>query len=114
MGQAATERAAHADRIMRDIPHHQGQEVAQRPVADRLVEIGMACAGADAEHIAVEFNVIQSVDEVDVDQMAWPREPEGHGWHQALPAGQDSSVFRCVFCQQRDGFFHRPGSVIVK
>ena len=49
MREAAAERAAVADRIMRDVAHHVGEQLAERTFADRAVECRMAHAGADDE-----------------------------------------------------------------
>ena len=56
---AAAERAAGADRMMRDVAHHRGQQAAERPVLHRLLERGVAHAGADAELAVLDLEIVQ-------------------------------------------------------
>ncbi len=69
MRDAAAERAARSDRIVRDVAHHRGQEPPERPVHHRLVEGGMAHAGADAELVAIDRQARKRLDAVDVDEV---------------------------------------------
>ena len=94
---AAAERAAGADRMMRDVAHHRGEQAAERAVLHRLLERRMAHAGADAELAVLDLEAVELGDAVDVDQMLRPRQPERHGRHQALPAGQHAAVVVGVF-----------------
>ena len=54
MRQAAAEGAAGADRIMRDVAHDVGEQLAERAFADRLVKCRMAHAGADRKLAAFD------------------------------------------------------------
>ena len=106
--QAAAERAAVADRIMGDVAHHVGEQLAERALADRAVERGMAHTRADHELAVGDGEPIERIDAVDVDEMSRLGEPERHGRHQALAAGEHASVLRGDFGEQRhrliDGF----------
>ena len=77
---------------MRDVAHHVGEQFAERPVADRPVKRGVAHAGADEELAVGDREAIERGDAVDVDEMRGLGEPERHGRHQALPAGQHAAV----------------------
>ncbi len=103
MGKAAAERAAVADREVGDVADHIGEELAERPVADRLVECGMPHAGADAELAVGNRKALERRDIINVDKMARLGEPERHGRHQALAAGQYPAILRRHLGQQRDG-----------
>ena len=61
MRQAAAEGAAHADRIMRDVARHLGEECAERIIDHGFVERGMAHARADAQRLAVARNPVEPV-----------------------------------------------------
>ena len=54
MGDAAAERAAGADRIVRDVTHDRGKQLAERPVDHRLVERRVAHARADRQPVAID------------------------------------------------------------
>ena len=86
---------------MRDVMHHVGEQLAERAVADRLVERGVAHAGADAELAVRDREPVERRDAVDVDEMRRLGEPERHGRHQALAAGQHAAVVRGNFGEQR-------------
>ena len=79
MRQAAAERAAVADRIMGDMAHHVGQQLAERPVADRAMERGVAHAGADRKLAVHNRDAVERRDAVDIDEMA-PAWPAGTPW----------------------------------
>ena len=104
MGDAAAERAAGADRMMRDMADHRREQPAERAVLDRLLERGMADAGADAEPAVLNHDAIEPVDAVDVDEMLRPRQPERHGRNEALPAGQHAAVVVGKFGEQSQRF----------
>ena len=97
MGQAAAKRAAHPDRIMRDVADDKRQQLPQRTFHHRLVKGGMAHPGTDREGIAIDGEPVEALDLVDVDQMGRPRHPERHDRHQALAARQDTAVKRREF-----------------
>ncbi len=60
MRDAAAERAAGADRMMRDVAHHLAQQAAERAVHHRLMERGMAHAGADAQLAVLNLEVVRA------------------------------------------------------
>ena len=89
MRQAAAERAAIADRIMRYMTHHVGQKLSQRPFANRPVECGVTNAGADDKFVADDGNAVERFDAVYIDKVCGLSEPERHGRNEALAAGED-------------------------
>ena len=84
---------------MGDMAHHVGQELAERAVANRPVKRRMAHAGADDELAVGDGEAIERGDAVDVDEMAGLGEPERHGRHQRLAAGEHAAVVRGDFGQ---------------
>ncbi len=99
---------------MGDVAHHVGEQLAERPVADRPVERGMAHAGADDELAVRDREPVERRDAVDVDQMRRLGEPERHGRHQALAAGQHAAVLRRDLGEQRDGLIDGFRRVVAK
>ena len=114
MRHAAAEGAAGADRMMRDAAHDRGEQLAERTVAHRLVERRMAHAGADAELAAVDRDLVQLLDAVDVDEVRRLRQPERHDRHEALPARQHPAVVGRDLRQHRDRFVERLRRVVAK
>ena len=114
VGDTAAEGAAGADRAVRDVAHHRRQQAAERAVLDRLLERGMADAGADAEPAVLDPDAVELADAVDVDQMLRPRQPERHGRHQALPAGQHAAVVLGVAGEQVERFRDGLGGVVLE
>ena len=92
MGDAAAERAARADGMMRDVAHDGREQVSERTLDHRLVKGGMAHAGADAQLAALDGETRERLDPVDVDEMGGTREPERHDGNEALPAGEHAPV----------------------
>ena len=99
---------------MRDVAHHRCEQAAERAVLDRLLERGMADAGADAEPAVLDPDAVELADAVDVDQMLRPRQPERHGRHQALPAGQHAAVVVGVAGEQVQRFRDGLGGVVLE
>src|SRR3972149_1679929 len=62
-------RAAHADRIMRDVARHLREQRAERIVDHGLMKRGVAHARADAQHLTVGHDSIEACDLVDVDEV---------------------------------------------
>ena len=93
---------------MGDMAHDLAQELAERTVADRPMECRMAHARADDELAAFDRQPVERLDAVDVDEMRRLGEPERHGGHQALAAGEHAAVLRRQFGEHRhrlvDGF----------
>jgi hypothetical protein len=114
MGDAAAERAAGADRIMRDVADDIGQEAAERAVLDRLLKHHVADTRPDAELAVLDCEAVEFGHAVDVDQMARTCQAEGHRRHQALPTGEHPAVVIGEFRQQIQRFVDGFGSVIVE
>ena len=64
----------------------------------------MADAGADAQPAVLDLDAVELADAVDVDQMLRPRQPERHGRHEALPAGQHAAVVVGVLARAGPAF----------
>ena len=112
MGEAAAKRAAGADRIMRDVPHHEGEQIAQRPGRDRPVERRVTDAGADCERVVLDRESVEPRDLVDVDEMRRACEAKRHGRHQALAARKHAAVLGRDLGENRDRLFEGFGRVI--
>jgi hypothetical protein len=102
MREAAAKGAAQADRIMRDVAHDAREQRAERPGNGRTMERGVAHAGADRKAAVLDRELFQRRDAVDVDQMRRLRQPERHGGHETLPAGEDAAVLGRERTKQRD------------
>ena len=115
MGDAAAERAAGADRLVGDVLDHLGEQMPERAVHRWAMNSPrVPDAGADAEPAVLHHKPPERRDAVDVDQMARPRQPERHGGHETLAAGQDAAVLGGQLRQQGDGFLDGGGRVIEK
>src|ERR1700729_2813616 len=102
MGQAAAKSAAVADRIMRDVLDHVGEQCAEGAFAHWLMESGMAHAGADDEFAVLDPDALECRDAIDIDEMPGFGEPEGHGRDQTLAAGEYAAVLRRDLGQDGD------------
>ena len=100
--------------MMRDVADDRREQAAERAVLDRLFERGVAHAGADAEPAVLDLEAVELADAVDVDQMLRPRQPERHGRHEALPAGQHAAVVVGVSRQQVQRFGDGFGGVVLE
>jgi hypothetical protein len=109
--EGAAERAAHPDRIMRDVPHDFREQRAEPPVSRRLVKRGVAHARADDELATFDFESVEPGYFVDVDEMRRPRHPERHDRHEALAAGQHAAVLRRDLGQNLQRLIERPRHV---
>ena len=92
VGDAAAERAAGADRVMRDVAD---DRASRRPSGPSSTGFSNAAWRTPAPMQSLPFSTMQAVEPghaVDVDQMLRPRQPERHGRHEALPAGQHAAV----------------------
>ena len=114
MRQAAAERAAIADRIMRDVTHHVGQKLSQRSFANRPMECGVTNAGADDKFAADDGEPVKRLDAVDIDEVRGLGEPKRHSRDEALAAGEDAAVLGGKFGKQRDRFVDRFRRVIAE
>ena len=92
MGKAAAKRAAHADRIMRDMAHDHAEQLAEWIVDHGLMKCRMANARADGEGLSVACNLVEPGYLVDVDEMRGLGEAERHDRHKALSTRQDAAV----------------------
>ncbi len=99
---------------MGDVAHHVGQQLAERAVADRAMKRRVAHAGADDKLAVGDREAIERRDAVDVDQMRGLGEPERHGRHQALAAGEHAAVLRRHLGEQRDRLVDRFRRVIAE
>ena len=114
MGDAAAERATGADRLVGDVPDNVGEQWSERAIHNRAMKCRVPDTGPDAQLAVLDRKPLERRDAVDVDQMARPRQPERHGGHKALPAGQDTAVLGRHLRQQGDGFLDGFGRVIVE
>ncbi len=99
---------------MRDVVDHVGEELAERSLANRLMERGMSHAGADDELAVGNGDAVERLDAVDVDEMRRPGEPKRHDWNETLAAGQHAAVVGGKFGKQRDGLVDRFRRVIAE
>src|SRR5215210_2229429 len=79
VGDAAAERAAGANRTMRDVANDGSEQAAERTILDRFLECGMAHPGADAEPAVLDHQAVEFGHGVDVDEMLRPGQTERHG-----------------------------------
>jgi len=79
--QAAAERAAHADRIMRDMLHYNGEHRAEPTVLDPAMKRGMPDPRADAQPAAFRDKPVEPGNGIDVDQMRRARQTVRHHRH---------------------------------
>ena len=114
VGDAAAERAAGADRVMRDMTDDGCEQPAERAVLNRLLECGMAHGGADAELAVLDHKAVEPGHAVDVDEMLRPRQPERHRRHETLPAGQHAAVVFGVLREQVERFRDGRGGVVLE
>ena len=95
MRQAAAKRAAHADRIMRDVARDEGQQRAERAVAPPACETRRGARArrsrAPCRRLPIRSRPSTSLMST---RCAGLRQPERHDRHQALPAGQHAAVLR--------------------
>ena len=107
MREAAAKRAAHADRVMRDVPRDTREQLPERIVDDRLVKSCVTHARADGQQSFRPDELVEAGNLVDVDEMGRPRHAEGHDRHEALPAGQNAAVLRRDLGQNPQRLFER-------
>src|SRR5437764_6709775 len=74
----------------------------------------MANASADREFAVGDRDPIERLDAIDIDEVRGLGEPECHGRHEALTAGQDAAVVGGKFGEQRDRFVDRFRRVIAE
>ena len=99
---------------MGDVMHHVGEEFSERAAADRAMERRVTHAGADDELAVRDRDAIERRDAVDIDEMRRPGEPERHGRHQALAAGEHAPVLGRDLGEQRYGLVDGFRGVVAK
>ena len=112
MGEAAAERAAQPDRVVRNVAHDPGEQRPGRTFDHRAVERGMAHARPDRKHAALDREAIETGDRIDVDEMRRPRHAERHHRDEALTAGEDAAVLRTEFSEVRQRVIDRLRRVV--
>ena len=78
MGKAAAKRAAHADRVVRDMASDRAEQPAQRIGDDRFMKCRMANAGADGEGLSIARDFIEPGNLIDVDEVRGLRKAKRH------------------------------------
>ena len=114
MGDAAAERAARPDRIVRDMAHDGREQTAHGPVHDRTMERRMANNGADRQDIADAGLPGEFRNSVDVDEMCGTSDPERHDRNKALSARQHAAIFGTKLGKHGDSFVDRSRSVTIE
>ena len=115
MRDAAAERAARADRMMRDVAHDGGREACRAdPRTTGLIERRMAHAGANRRACRPRPRAGERFDAVDVDEMRGTRQPERHDRHEALAARQHAAILGRDLRERRDRLIDGLGRVIAK
>src|SRR6516165_10732962 len=94
--QAAAERAAHADRVMRDVTRDLAQQFAERIVDHRFMKGSMTNTSADRQYLSIGHDLVETGDLIDVDEMRGLCQPERHDRHQTLSTRQHAAVLRRV------------------
>jgi len=74
----------------------------------------MTDTGPDPDGRTFDSDLAQFTNAVDVDEMRRPRHAEGHGRHQALPAGEDAAIVGAELGQQGDDIIDGLRNVIAK
>jgi hypothetical protein len=94
MREAAAKRAAVADRIMGDVAHDVGEESCRADPRKPAVERAWRTQAPIDELAVGNREAVERRDAIDVDEMRRLGEPERHGRHQALAAGEHAAVLR--------------------
>ena len=99
---------------MGDVAHHGREQAAERAFHHRLVERGMADAGADAQLAVLDRQPRERLDSVDVDEVRGAGETKGHDRDKALPARQHAPVLGRDLGQGLDRLDNGFGRVVAK
>ena len=114
MRDAAAERAAGADRMVRDVLHHVAKQRAERPFATGRSNAAWRTHGADAEPLALDREPAERRDAVDVDEMRGRASRNAMVGTRLCPPASTRPSSRRDSASSRDGFIDRLGRVIVK
>ena len=113
MRKIAANGAAIADLRMRNDRQRFGDE-RQFGLRHRIaLEAAIARERADAQAVAAIADAGKLFDRIDVDEHGRLCQPEVHGRHQALPAGQETRLV-AMFGLQRQGLLERAGSDVAE
>ena len=100
MRQAAAERAAHADRIVRDMARDDVQQLSPADCRSPVCETPHAARRRQSTSVFPSLAILSRPgDLVDVHEMRGLREPKRHDRNETLPAGQHAAVLRRYFGQ---------------
>src|ERR1700733_1911042 len=93
VSEPAAKRSPHADRIMRNMPRHEGQKLAESiRVRPRAMEECVAHRGANRKMRVIHIDAIQSRDSVDIDQGRRIDHTKRHHRHQTLSARENQAA----------------------
>jgi hypothetical protein len=93
MGQAAADRPAIADLVMRDMGNGLLQEWMRHREPPVVLDVAPAHEGAEPHAgIVANADVAEPGKKAQVDQQAWGRQPQGEDRHQALSTGDHGCV----------------------
>ena len=92
---------------MRDMTRNDGEQFSQRVGDCGFVERGMANAGANRECFSVARKLVEPGDAVDVHEVRRFREAKRHDGDEALPARQNTAIFRCHLGQRLQRLIER-------
>jgi hypothetical protein len=79
--ETAAQCAARANWNMRDVTNDAGKQRTEGPRDHRQMERSVTRQGTDGQFIAACTQMVERGDLVDVDQVGWVRDPEGHHRH---------------------------------
>ena len=113
MRDAAADRAAVADLVVRDM-RHRGLEQRMRGVEPLVVEnVAPARQRAEPDAVGADLDLAQVLELPQIDQQRRPRHAERHHRHQALAAGQRLRL-AVVGGEQRHGFVQGRGAGVLE
>jgi hypothetical protein len=96
VGEAATHSSARPDRQVRDVASRFGKQRESLPDDGLELEPALAHHGADANGAVRGLEQVEAGDPVQVDKYGRPREPHVEKRDEALPAGQQARLLRCL------------------
>ena len=87
MGEAAADRAATADLVVRDVSYRFNEQRVRDLQLRAALDVTPAHQGTDTDYIMVGRNAVQTGNTADINQESRFGEPECHHRNQALSAG---------------------------
>jgi hypothetical protein len=111
--QAAADRALVSDLNVADLRRRFGEQRALRGEDRRRAQLRMRRHRADDDEAVLFGDAAQLRDAGEIDDHARLREPQPHGRHETVPAGQDARLVP-ESRQQRQGFSERRGAMVVE